>query len=144
MQRIFRSLAVVSACSLALPVMAQEFQATNSLYVNRVDQNVIEVIGRPGANKDDYWCGIGDYVRRVERAPWKTKIYVVSGIGRGVTTGARDAVTFTLKPEAIGLEPYEASYISDILKVGYSRSLTFAFDRCHLRPGFYSLRFGVF
>ena len=143
-KRFFRSLAVVAACLVALPVTAQEFRAVNSLYVNRVDQHVIEVIGRPGANKDDYWCGIGDYVRRVEQVPWKTEIYVVSGIGRGVTTGARDAVTFTLTPEAVGIEPYEANFITDILTIGYSRSLTYAFDRCHLRPGFGRLQFGFF
>jgi len=141
-KQIFKSLVIVAACSVALPLTAQEFRAINSLYVNRVDKNVIEVIGRPGANKEDYWCGVGDYVRRVVRAPWKTKIYVVSGIGRGVTTGARDAVTFTLTPEAIGIEPYEASLILDVLKVGYSRSLTYAFDRCYLRPFFFNSGIG--
>ena len=137
MQRIPRSLIMAIACLVALPATSQEFRAVNTLYVNRVDKNVIEVIGRPGANREDYWCGIGDYVRRVVRAPWKTKIYVVSDIGRGVTTGAKSAAKFTLTPEAIGIEPYEASFITNVLAVGYSRSLTYAFDMCHRRPGFF-------
>ena len=143
MQRIPRSLIMAIACLVALPATSQEFRAVNTLYVNRVDKNVIEVIGRPGANREDYWCGIGDYVRRVVRAPWKTKIYVVSDIGRGVTTGAKSAAKFTLTPEAIGIEPYEASFITNVLAVGYSRSLTYAFDMCHRRPGFFypGLRF---
>jgi hypothetical protein len=143
-KKILKSIAILAAFSAALPLTAQEFRAINSLYVNRVDKNVIEVIGRPGVNKEDYWCGIGDYVRRVVRAPWKTEIYVVSGIGRGVTTGARDAVRFTLTPEAIGIEPYESNLILDVLTVGYSRSLTYAFDRCYLRPGFFNMRIGFF
>ncbi|NIZ63117.1 hypothetical protein DL239_19310 [Sedimentitalea sp. CY04] len=143
MKQIFRHLIIIAACSVALPLTAQEFRAINSLYVNRVDKNVIEVIGRPGAHKEDYWCGVGDYVRRVVRAPWKTKIYVVSGIGRGVTTGARDAVRFTMSPDAIGIEPYESNLILDVLTVGYSRSLTYAFDMCHRRPGFFHSGFGI-
>jgi hypothetical protein len=139
MKQIFTSLAFIAACSLALPLTAQEFRATNSLYVNRVDKNQIEVIGRPGVQKEDYWCGIGDYVRRVVRAPWKTRIYVVSDVGRGVTTGAKTAVRFTLHPNAIGIEPYENSLILNVLTVGYSRSVTAAFDQCYRRPFFMNM-----
>lgn len=139
MKRIFKPLAIVAASVLALPLTAQEFRATNSLYVTRVDQNVIEVIGRPGVQKEDYWCGIGDYVRRVVRAPWKTRIYVVSDVGRGMTTGARDAVTFTLTPNAIGIEPYQSNLILNVLTVGYSRSVTAAFDQCYRRPLFMNM-----
>lgn len=144
MNLLVKTLAVVAICSSALPAAAQEYRAVNTLYVNRVDKYVFEVIGRPSANREDYWCGAGDYVRRVIGAPWKTKIFVVSGISRGVTTGAKSAARFTLHPEEVGIEPYEAGWISDTLTIGYSRSVTFAFDRCHRRPGFYGVGLQMF
>jgi hypothetical protein len=143
MKSVLKSLALVAVFSAALPLTARAFTAVNSLVVNQVDANVIEVVGRPGAFKEDYWCGIGDYVRRELGLPWKTRIYVVSGLGRSVTTGAIDAATFTLNPQAIGIEPYEKSLITDILTIGYSRSLNGAFDQCH-RRNFLNIRFGVF
>ena len=110
-----KSLFIVTMCLVSLPLAAQEFRAINSLHVIQADENVFEVIGRPGALKEDYWCGAGDYVRRVLSVPWKTEIFVVSDISRGVTTGARSAVRFTLTPEAIGIEPYEANWIGNVL-----------------------------
>ena len=135
------SLFIVTMCLVSLPLAAQEFRAINSLHVIQADENVFEVIGRPGALKEDYWCGAGDYVRRVLSVPWKTEIFVVSDISRGVTTGARSAVRFTLTPEAIGIEPYEANWIGNVLTVGYSRSVTGAFGACYKRR-LMDLRFG--
>lgn len=133
MKPVLKSLAVIAAFSVALPTAALAFRAVNTLDVNKVDKNVFEVVGRPGAIKDDYWCGAGDYLRRELQLPWKTKIYVVSGIGRGVTTGARSAVKFTLNPEAVGIIPYEANWVGDVLTVGYARSVTAAFHHCDRR-----------
>jgi len=133
MKPVPKFLAVIAALSVALPTSALAFRAINTLDVNRVDKNVFEVVGRPGVIKDDYWCGAGDYLRRELQLPWKTKIYVVSGIGRGVTTGARSAVQFTLNPEAVGITPYEASWVGDVLTVGYARSVTAAFHHCDRR-----------
>ena len=136
-----KSLAVIASVSasvfvavfVALPTAALAFRAINTLQVNQVDRNVFEVVGRPGALKEDYWCGAGDYLRRELRLPWNTRIYVVSGIGQGVTTGARSAVRFTLDPEAVGIAPYESGWVSDILAVGYARSVTAAFYYCDRR-----------
>ncbi|MVO16241.1 hypothetical protein [Parasedimentitalea huanghaiensis] len=133
MKSVFKSLALVAAIAVALPTAALAFRAINTLDVNRVDANIFEVIGRPAAIKDDYWCGAGDYLRRELQLPWNTKIYVVSGIGRSVTTGARSAVQFTLNPDALGIEPYEKSWVSDVLTVGYGRSVTAAFHHCDRR-----------
>ncbi|KAE9627895.1 hypothetical protein FEE96_06565 [Parasedimentitalea maritima] len=133
MKPLYRSFALIAAIAVALPTAALAFRAVNSLQVNQVDSNVFEVIGRAGAFKEDYWCGAGDYLRRQLRLPWSTEIYVVSEIGRGVTTGARSAVQFTINPEAVGVVPYEKSWVSNILTVGYSRSVTAAFHYCDRR-----------
>ncbi len=133
MKLVLKSLAAVATFSAILPTAVMAFQAINTLQVNKIDKNTFEVIGRPGAMKDDYWCGAGDYLRRELRLPWKTKIYVVSGIGRGVTTGAKSAVRFTLSLEAHGIEPYEKSWVGDVLTVGYGRSVTAAFHHCDRR-----------
>lgn len=133
MKPVLKILAVLTAISAALPTAVLAFQAINTLQVNKVDKNIFEVVGRPGATKNDYWCGAGDYLRRELQLPWKTKIYVVSGIGRGVTTGARSAVQFTLHPEALGIELYEKSWVGDVLTVGYGRTVTAAFYYCDRR-----------
>lgn len=136
-----KALVCVVALAAALPVNAQSYRSINSLEVVKADANVIEVIGRVGAGKEDYWCSVGDYVRRVLQLPWKTEIYVVSDISRSVTTGAKSAARFTLHPEKIGIEPYESNWIGNVLTVGYSRSVTAAFDACYLRRNM-NIQFG--
>jgi len=133
MKRILKSLALIAAFSGVLPSAALAFRAINGLDVNKVDNNVFEVIGRGRLGKSDYWCSAADYLRRQQGLPWKTKIYVVSGIGRGVTTGARSAVRFTANPDAIGLPLYEGGWVGDILTVGYGMSMTSANNYCNDR-----------
>lgn len=143
MNKVLKPIAFVAMLFVAQAVDAQSYRAINTLQVNKADANVFEVIGRPGAMKEDYWCGAGDYVRRTQNVPWKTKIFVVSDISRGITTGAKSAVRFTLNPEAIGIEPYESNWIGNVLTVGYSRSVTSAFDQCYKRR-FIDMRLGFF
>lgn len=126
-------LTVLAALTAAAPTSAQAFRAINTLDVVPIDRNRFEVIGRPRAIKNDYWCAAGDYLRRQLQLPWSTKIYVVTGIQRSEVTGARSAVQFTLAPEAIGLEPYSSSWVSDVLKPGYARDVTAAFHHCDRR-----------
>lgn len=130
MKRVFKPFAILAVLSVAVPTTAFAFRAISRMDVNKVDKNVFEVVGRAGAIKNDYWCAAGDYLRRELRLPWSTKIYVVSGIGRGVTTGAASAVQFTLDLEAVGIEPYTNSWVSDVLTPGYGRSVTAAFHYC--------------
>lgn len=133
MNRVLKSLALIAAFSVALPSVALAFRAINGLDVNKVDKNVLEVIGGGRLVKSDYWCSAADYLRRQQGMPWKTKIYVVSGIGRGVTSGAKSAVRFTANPEAIGLPLYDGGWVGDILTVGYGMSITSANNYCNDR-----------
>lgn len=129
------AIAVLLAAGLLLTsngaVEASSFYAVNRLQVVALSEYEIEVIGRPGAYKSSYWCAAADFLRR-NRVPWKTRVYVVSGIGRGVSTGARSAVRFTLDPQASDVEIYENNVITDILHPGYGRTLTSAWGECPL------------
>ena len=48
-----KSLFIVTMCLVSLPLASQEFRGINSLHVIQADENVFEVIGRPGALKED-------------------------------------------------------------------------------------------
>lgn len=112
------------------PVQAGGFRAVNGLTAVPLPDGAIEVKGRPVRFRDEYWCAVGDYARRGLRLPWNTEIYVVRGIGPAATGGARSAVRFTTAPERLGVEPYQANWVGDILTPGYSRSVTAAFGNC--------------
>lgn len=128
------AIAAVAACTSAA---SGQFYALNRFQVVPLNPYEFEVVGRPGGLKPDYWCAIGDFLRR-QKVPWRTRIYAMSGIERGVATGARTAVRFTLDPAASGIEVYENSLITDVLTVGYGRDLTSAWGECRevIIPGF--------
>ncbi|PSL20015.1 hypothetical protein [Shimia abyssi] len=119
----------VAALSVAIASEAVAFRTVNNQIVNPVNSVEIEVIGRPGNTKPDFWCAAADFfVRR--NAPWKTRIYVKTGIGQGVTQASPNAVVFTTDPAASGVEVYTNNVVSDILTPGYGRSLTYAWGEC--------------
>ncbi len=126
------------ALALALPQMASaNFRAVNGAHVVPLNDYEIETIGRPGSRKDDYWCAIGDYLRR-SKTPWNTRIYVLSGIGQSRISDSTIAVSFTLNPDASGIEIYTNNVITDVLTVGYGRSVSTAWGECSRRlPQFF-------
>ena len=127
----------VLAAAVSVATQSAAFRSINNQTVNPVNSVEFEVLGKPGIQKKDFWCAIGDYMRR-SNVPWQTKIYVKSGIGQGVTAKSNNAVVYTLDPGASGVEIFTKNVITDILAVGYGRSVTAAFDECKF------LKFGFF
>lgn len=126
---------------LAGPGLASSdlFRAKNHMRVAQRDAAVIEVGGfTQDAGLDDYWCAVGDYLRRVQNTPWDQDIYVVRGLGPGQVTNSRDAVLFTLDPDAAGVTPLDKSIrVVSTLSVGRSKSVNSAFYSCGRKPSLF-------
>lgn len=106
------------------------FVTINDLRAVSLPDGRFEIKGRPTKTKDAYWCAAGDFARRGLGLPWDAKIYVVRGIGAAETGGARSAVQFTTTPEQLGITPYEADVVTDVLTPGYSRAVNSARGYC--------------
>lgn len=128
----------VLAVSLTLPAVASgdTFRARNKMRVAERDAVLIEVGGFTGnAGLEDYWCAVGEYLHRVKKTPWRQKVYVVRGLGPGEITTSRDAVLFTLDPEAAGVAPLDKQLrIVGTLTVGRAKTVTSAFYSCERFP----------
>lgn len=107
-----------------------EFYTINDLRAVVLPDGLIEIKGRPTKTKDAYWCAVGDFARRGLGLSWNDRIYVVRGIGAAKTGGARSAVHFTATPEKLGVAPYEANLVLDVLTPGYSRAVNSARGYC--------------
>ncbi len=114
---------------LSLPASAASFRAINGIEGDPISAYELEVFSRRSAPKEQYWCAAADFYRR-QGVAWKTRIYVAQGFHRGTVSGAPSTATFTLDPAASGIQPYENNVITDLLKVGYSKSLTGAWKYC--------------
>ncbi|SCZ64344.1 hypothetical protein SAMN04488118_105227 [Epibacterium ulvae] len=128
-------LAAVVATTGVAPAGEPVFRAINSYHVIPLSDTLIEVIERHGdPNREEYWCAVGDYLRR-HRVPWNTKVYVASEIQHSQVTGSRDAVVFSLDPDADGVPPLKSkSGYSGILDVGSERRVSNAFATCGRTP----------
>lgn len=133
--------AVISAVLLAtlLPsqLVADEFRARNHMRVAPLSDTLIEVGGFTGnSGLHDYWCAVGDYLRRVRREPWQNKVYVARGLGPAQTVHSRETVLFSLDPVSDGVEPLPAgSKIISTLSVGRYERVNAAFYSCRtFRP----------
>lgn len=130
MKSLAYSLAAVAALA-SIPSGAHAFRAINGFTVNPVNAYEFEVIPHRLKDNNDYWCAAANYLNRELRLPWNTRMYVVSGIGPGVTSNRRDAVRFTVDPAASGIEPRASGgVVTNILGVGYGRSGTAANRFC--------------
>ncbi|MBO9400655.1 hypothetical protein [Shimia sp. R9_3] len=76
------------------------FVTAGGTRVNPVNGDVFEVIARPGNEKNQLWCGAGEYAHRALGAPSNAKVYVVGGAGQAVTMKTPTAAQFSLKPAA--------------------------------------------
>lgn len=74
------------------------FQTFTGVRVNPVNQSIFEAIPRSASSGSQFWCGAGEYARRVLGARPGDKVYVVSEAGPAVTMSAPSAVQFSLKP----------------------------------------------
>lgn len=74
------------------------FVTSRGTRVNPVNADVFEVIARPGNERNQFWCGAGEYAHRALDAPSNAKVYVVGGAGSAVTMEAPSGAQFSLKP----------------------------------------------
>ena len=105
-----RPILIAALISLAgaVPASAQNAFATNGARVYALDANVYEVVGNSGGGYRLFWCGAGEYARRVLGASWSARISVVRGLGPSQATNRRSAVHFTLNPGAVGVTPIQS------------------------------------
>ncbi len=142
LSKFFATAAALATFGVSGPVVADGgvFHARNHMRVAPLNDVIVEVGGfthRSGLF--DYWCAVGEYMHRIRREPWQSKIYVVRGLGHGQVTNSRDAVWFTLDPVAAGVEPLGDGFrILSTLTVGRSESVTSAFYSCNLFNGTFS------
>lgn len=63
-----------------------------------VNEDVFEVVVRPVNERNQFWCGAGEYAHRALNAPSGATIYVVGGAGDAVTMESPNGAQFSLKP----------------------------------------------
>ncbi len=94
---IFFGVASLIACTDS--ALTGDFRTSNGVRVNPVNAQVFEVIARPGDLQVlDFWCGAGEYARRVLDAPGRARVYVVSEAGPGAVSDSKSTVQFSLSP----------------------------------------------
>ena len=131
---ISRTLAVLTALCLALPVPADAFTGRRGTRVNPISDTAFEVIARTAGSADDYWCGASDYARRVLNAPWAAQIYVLRGRGPSATTGRRTAVQFTMDAGAVPTRAKRLFQLPNRMEPGDHRSVQLAAIACERIP----------
>lgn len=118
-------------CLMGLaPASAQNAFATNGARVYALDANVYEVVGNSGGGYRLFWCGAGEYARRVLGASWSARISVVRGLGPSLATNRRSAVQFTLTPGAVGVTPIQSPSLN-AYDVGDTKSVNEASSFCN-------------
>ncbi|MEP2533392.1 hypothetical protein [Shimia sp.] len=89
---------VVAGCS---ETSAGGFVTRTGVRVVPVNDMVFEVGARPGETMNaDFWCGAGDYARRVLGAGDRDRVYVVSEAGQGAVIQGNSTAQFSLSPPA--------------------------------------------
>lgn len=113
-----------------VPASAQNAFATNGARVYPLDSNVYEVVGNSGGGYRLFWCGAGEYARRVLGASWSSQISIVRGLGPSQATNRRSAVQFTLNPDAAGVTPMQSPRLN-AYDVGDTKSVNEASGYCN-------------
>jgi hypothetical protein len=127
---LLRRIMPVMALVLGLPAAATAFTSVNRQTVNPLPNGGFEVVARPGAFSEDYWCAAGDFARRSLRIPWDTQLYVSRTLGPSDTTGRRSAVQFSTDPANVRQPADPDRPLPSLLRPGTSQSVTAAFGRC--------------
>lgn len=114
---------------LVAPDMAHAWRAMNRHEVLPVSEVSFEVISRVGAAPRAYWCGAGDYARRVLGVATKTPIYLTRAFGASETRPGRKAVRFSLTKPPGG--PVPDALTLSTKRVGDHLSVGFAVNFCY-------------
>jgi hypothetical protein len=105
----------------------QELRTINKHRVFDIGNGQFEVISRAASAPADYWCGAGEYTRRILGKRGVVPIYVVETIGPSVSIENFLSVKFSLTPPASGeVETYSIT----AKPVGKAMSQTFAEQYC--------------
>ncbi|MBO9479076.1 hypothetical protein J7382_16125 [Shimia sp. R11_0] len=122
----------LSTCAIILAgcMGSSGFVTSTGVRVNPVNEDIFEVVVRPGAIEADFWCGAGDYAHRALGAEGNARVYAVSGTGPSVTSDGPDAAQFSLKPLRASTGA-TGSIWSWGPRVGDSRSVSDARSQCN-------------
>ncbi|PSL20016.1 hypothetical protein [Shimia abyssi] len=110
-----------------------DFHTRTGVRVYPVNEQIFEVAALPGETQiEDFWCGAGDYAKRVLGAEDRDKVYVVSEAGPGVVADSRSTVQFSLSPPeqtegALGNRTYWGP------NIGASNSVVEAIHECRTK-----------
>lgn len=102
------TIVVLSVAMLAAPTGASAWRSFNEMEVNKVNDNVFEVLpnGMEPPNGTHYWCAAGQFAGAKLHAEHGAQIYVVRGMGAAETANrTHGAVQFTLDAAAAGVTP---------------------------------------
>ena len=120
-------LGLIAALAMA-PLQASAFRAWNQHDVVEVSPGVIEVVSRVGSASLDFWCGAGDYARRVWNIRRNPPIYIVSPLGPSTVKQGYKAVQFSLtEPPSGAVSP---SFTISVTRVGENMGVSFAEGYC--------------
>ena len=123
-----KAAAFLSALLTILPVSSSAWVAENRFLVEPLDDGVIEVVSRRGADARDFWCGAGGYARHIWNTPATQRIYLVRERGPAVTRNRVSAVHFSLTPpEGVDLTP---GWLISVTRVGDSMIAGEALNHC--------------
>lgn len=134
MKPVTAATVLAASLMLALPDVSAANASRHSIRVNPVSDGVFEVIARTG-NGYLFWCGAADYVQRVLRLPWESKLYIHRGLGPSETTGRRSAVQFTLDPNLAAAAPAGGYRSVNSLQAGDTMSAIRAHEYCFVPFG---------
>ncbi|MEP2533393.1 hypothetical protein [Shimia sp.] len=111
MKRILIGLALLAAaCTDSAGGNSSGFRTFTGVRVNPINEAVFEVIPIPASVEEQFWCGAGEYARRVLGAPQNAQVYVVSGVGPGLTMQTKSAAQFSLSPQASGASGVQGTW----------------------------------
>ncbi|WP_068110265.1 hypothetical protein [Tropicimonas marinistellae] len=140
MRRLGASIALLGfVAGLLTPLAAgadldRNYRATNTMRVNYIPgyPGMFEVFHRMNAAAPDYWCAAADYVRRFAPDKGRTPIYVLRGVGRGVTLPNQRSVVFTVAPSPeVEASSEAATGLSlSVSNVGERRTAAHGFTGC--------------
>ena len=122
-KRFAATAALVAMAATAVPLPVAAFTGRKGTQAAQINDKVFEVSLRRSGDGQAYWCGAADYARRVLKAPWSARIFVVRGEGPSVNPKRRNAVQFTLDPGGAGVTPTGPSLSLNRMLVGDSMTI---------------------
>ncbi len=125
-----RNILVCAAFVATLPFSAFASAASGYATAANVGNATFEIVpvpGRTGARS--YWCAAGEYAF-AQGARANARIYLVSGRQPSTSQPGREAVRFTLSPEAAGVTPISPQLSLSVSVPGDNLSVAAAREYC--------------